>query len=67
MSGALGTRWTDQLVQLLLDLLGCLPQRLQETNVIGQDHAGVRALVPGPVPELDQDLHRPAEERLGDP
>jgi hypothetical protein len=45
-----------QLVQLLLDLLGRLPHRLQETRGVGKDDAEVRVLVPRPAPELDQDL-----------
>ena len=52
-------------MQLLLDLVGCLPQRFQEGNVIGPDDAKVRVLVPGPALELDQVPHRPAVERLG--
>jgi hypothetical protein len=44
----------DQLVQLLLDLLGCLPQCLQEAQIIGQTGAEIRMFVPGPVPELEK-------------
>jgi hypothetical protein len=33
---------TDQFVQLLLDLLGCAPQRLQEVPIIGPDDAEIQ-------------------------
>jgi hypothetical protein len=64
-SGAFGAQRLVQLSHEQLEVLRYHPQGPQEATVIGQEEAEVRVFVPGRTPELDQDLHHAAVERLG--
>jgi len=57
VSGAFGTQGLVQLAQLLVDLVSCLPQRLQEVTIIVQNDVSFRVFVPGPALEQDHNLN----------